>query len=287
MKIFDAILSEPLAFHEPALAVVVERYAPFFRAIATTNAESAVQSRLRAEENLSISDFINQRQPYAVSADGIATIHVNDFLARGLTNVDRMLGATDYNHLIDEVAAAQADGSVRGVLLDLNSPGGSVVGCPEAAAAVADLAGSKPVVAYAEMLACSAAYYFAAASHAFIASPSAIVGSIGTIATLMNISGLLSRFGVSVTHFQSGDLKAAGTPYRDMTRDERDFWQERVDQLGGEFRAWVSAHRPAVEKGTMRGQWFSGSEGMSRGLVDQLGSRGQALDALRALMTLR
>lgn len=288
MRIIEAFLAEPIALHEPSMAIVLERYSPFFRRLASPEGASLLEQRVAGEDALSLSDFVHQRRTISVDQEnGIATIHVNDVLARGLTNVDKMLGATDYNDVISEVQQALEDPSIRGVLIDANSPGGSVIGVPEAAQAVADLANAKPVVSYVEMLGASAMYYTAAASHAIVASPSAVVGSIGTISTMVNISGLLARFGVSVTHLTGGDLKASGTPYREMSRHERDFLQGRVDQLSAEFRAWVTRHRSGVKDSTMQGQWFSGSDAVKLGLVDQTGSKADAYAALRSLMSLR
>lgn len=285
MRIHDILLSEPLAIHEPALQVWLARMSPMMRRLALgDDSAHLVETKVAAEKSITFADFINGRRDYEVTPEGIAIIHVNDVLGRGLTGIDRLFGATDYNSLLAELDQAAADCAVRGIFLDIASPGGSVIGAPEAATGVAAAAQRKPVVAYMETIGASAAYYFAAAAHAIVASPSAVVGSIGTIGTFANIGGLLAQMGVKIEQLTGGDLKASGTPFRDMNRAERDFLQGRIDDLSAEFRGWVQQSRPAVADATMRGQWFSGAQGLGLGLVDQTGSRADALAALEALI---
>ena len=281
MRISDILLSEELAIHEPALEVWLARMSPFYQKLAG----SPMDVKLANDSQLTIGDFINQRRAYEVTSDGIAIIHANDVLGSGLTNVDRILGATDYDDLIGEFSQAGADSAVTGILFDVNSPGGAVLGLQEARNAVVEARAQKPVVSHITMIGASAAYGLAVGANAVVASTSAIVGSIGTISTYSNVSGLLAQLGVKVEHLTGGDLKAAGTAYRDMTRAERDFLQGRVDKFSESFRGWVQSQRPGVEASSMRGQWFTGSEALELGLVDQIGGRGDALNALRALIS--
>jgi signal peptide peptidase SppA len=288
MRLHDILLTEELAIHEPALGGLIARLSPFYNRLANSgDARIAVagvgDSSIKPETQLTIADFVNQRRPYEITPDGLATIHVNDVLARGLTNVDRLLGATDYNELLSELAMAGADPAVRGILLDVNSPGGSVIGLQETRDAVIAARQGKPLVSCIDLIGASAAYGLAVGANAVFASTSAIIGSIGTIATYSNVSGLLAQLGVKVEHMTGGDLKAAGTPFRDMTRAERDFLQGRVDMFSSAFRAWVQQNRPAVDASSMRGQWFTGAESLHLGLIDQVGSKADALAALRAL----
>lgn len=282
MRLHEILATEELALHEPAITSLLMRLSPFMSRLAHSE-ESRADAALARADSITLADFINGRRDYAVTERGIAVIHANDFLARGLANIDRIFGATDYNALIAEFDQAGADPGVRGIFFDVNSPGGSVVGMQEASAAISAAAHSKPVVAYIEQLGASAAYALAINAHAIVASPSSVVGSIGTISTLVNISGLLASVGVKVEHLTGGDMKAAGTPYRDMTRKERDFLQGRVDSFTQQFYSAVRAARPAVEPSTMQGQWFTGAEAMERGLVDQVGSKADAMKAVESL----
>ena len=277
MKLPDFLFSEPLALHQPALAGWMQRFGEM--SVRLTRAD------VSAHEDFSVADLINQRRPYKVTPHGFAVIHINDLLCRGSTAVERMLGVTDYNQVIDEIQKASRDATVRGVFLDINSPGGSVVGVSEAAQAIADVRAKKPVVAYIETMGCSAAYFLAAPSTAIVASASAMVGSIGIIATFENIAAMLAQMGISVEFLtpKGADLKAAGNRVRPMTEAERTFLQEHVEAAATEFNAWVRQHRGAIEADTMRGQWFSGKESLARGLVDAVGGRTDAAAALATL----
>lgn len=283
MRLHEILATEPLAIHEPALGSIITRLTPFFDRL-SRHEEARVAGMLAREESLSLSDFIVGRRDYAVDEQGIATIHVNDVLGRGLARIDQIFGMTDYNSLIAEFNQATHDPTVRGIFLDVGSPGGSVVGMEEAAAAVAAASAEKPVVAMIEQIGASAAYALAVHSSAIVASASAIVGSIGTISTFTNIAGMLEKFGVTVKQFTSGDLKASGTPYREMTIAEANYLNERTQEFGAEFRAMVSAARPGVQPSSMRGQWFTGKQGAALGLVDQVGSKADAMAALHSLV---
>jgi signal peptide peptidase SppA len=232
-----------------------------------------------------LSMFVNQRRDYSVQ-DGVAIIHANDALARNTTPIDRALGMTDYAELIAELDQAAADPAVAGILVDIASPGGSAVGAPEAAAALARAAQQKPVVSYIESIGASAAYYFAAASQATLASQSAIVGSIGTIMSFVDYGQMLAKIGITPHVFtpEASDLKATGTPMRAPTAAESAFLQSRAETLNAAFVSWVQTHRPAATADSMRGQWFTGTEALSRALVDQVGTRSDAMGALRALV---
>ncbi len=278
MKLPDFLFADPIGFYAPGLAAWMMRHQQL--------AEKMNVALMTGEKQLSISDFVNARRPYAVDGNGIATIHANEALSRTATNVDKLFGDTHYNDLIEELDQATSDDQVRGILLDVSSPGGSAIGAPEAAQAVLDARQEKPIVAYVETVGASAAYYFMSAANAIVVSPSSVVGSIGTIATFFNLAGMLQRFGVDVKIITpaAADLKASGNPFREMTRAEEDFLQQRIESINASFTNWVSQNRTAVGADAMRGNYFSGTDAVSNGLVDQTGSRQDALDALEALI---
>lgn len=279
MRIPDFLLSEPIGFYLPALAAWMMR-----RDRLSQRIDVALST---GEKQLSLGDFVNGRRPYTVSETGIATIHVNEALSRTATNVDKLFGDTHYNDLIAELGQAASDPAVRGTLLDVASPGGSAIGAPEAAAAVLAARQQKPIVAYVEVVGASAAYYFASAANAIVASPSSIVGSIGTISSFVNFSGYLEKLGIEVTIMtpRQADLKASGNPYREMTRAEEEFLQARIESINAAFTGWVQGQRPQVADSAMRGQYFSGNDALGCGIIDQVGTRADAIAALEALIS--
>jgi signal peptide peptidase SppA len=269
----EAILTQPLCMFEPSLPAFVQRFERIGARMTAT-----------APMALSISDFVNQRQPMTMR-DGVAIIHVNDVLAQGLTNIDKMFGMTDYGDVSAEVAAAAADASVKAIVLQISSPGGSVVGAPEAAQAVANAASVKPVVASIGDIGASAAYYLAAASSAIFAQGSGLVGSIGTRLQFMDYAGMLAANGVTphIITPKASDLKAAANNVRTPTVEESAWLQSHVEAFNAAFTGWVAKHRPKGTAAEMRGQVFTGNEAAQNGLADYVGNLGDAIAGALAL----
>ncbi len=270
------ILAGPLAFHAPSFTPWLAKQETLAQRIAVMPAEKNAFEWL--------ADFVNQRQSYGVR-EGIAYIHVNDVLSTDTTPIDRALGMTDYAQIIAELEQAIADPAVSAIRLNVNSPGGSAVGAPDAADAVLAARQQKPVVTHISTMGASAAIYLVAASSAIYAPRSSIVGSIGTISTFLDFSQLMSRIGITPHIFtaEASDLKAAANPYRPPTLDQANFLQSRVDTLNADFLAWMQAHRPSADPSSMRGQWFTGAESQKLGLIDYIGTAADADAAARAL----
>lgn len=234
---------------------------------------------------LSIADWIHQRQPMVVTGEGVAIIEACGSLGRGLVTVDKLLGDTDYDDLIAEFSEAVADERVKGILFAIDSGGGSVVGAQECREAVAAAAAQKPVVAATCGMLCSAAYEIAAPASLIVASPSSIVGSIGTITSRWDFSGYYEQFGVKVDFITGtkADLKAMYRPEKPMSDMERAEIQRFTDRWNEDFIAFVRSCRPGVEDSTMRGQCFDAREGKDLGLIDELGCFDEAMDECLAL----
>lgn len=270
------ILAGPLAFHAPSFTPWLAKQETLAQRIASMPADRQAFEWL--------ADFVNQRQPYEVR-DGLAYIHINDVLSTDTTAVDRALGMTDYAQVVAELQQAVEDPAVTAIRLNVNSPGGSAIGAPDAADAVLAARQQKPVVTHIGSLGASAAIYLVAASSAILTQRSSIVGSIGTISTFLDFSQLMSRIGITPHIFtaEASDLKAAANPYRPPTLEQANFLQSRVDTLNADFLKWMQTHRANAETSSMRGQWFTGAEALNLGLVDQLGTAADADAAARAL----
>lgn len=123
--------------------------------------------------------------------------------------------------ILDEIEAAQKDTSIKGVLLNVNSPGGAVPPSIEIAYAIKELKKHKPVVAYASGIMASGSYYASLYANKIIANPGAIVGSIGVIMESANIEELMDILGIKTQIVKQGKFKEAGTPTREWTPEER------------------------------------------------------------------
>lgn len=222
----------------------------------------------RAEE-LGLGDLVNSRRPMVVDAEGIATIHVLGPLGKNLSKMEKSCGATSFEDLQAEFAQANANPAVRGILLHIDSPGGTVQGTPETAAIVA--ASARPVVAYTEDTMASAAYYLGAGARAIVASPSADVGSIGVYIPWVDRSALYEAAGLRPDPIVNtgGDLKALGFGGT-LTEAQRTYLQEQVDLDFDAFKAHVARHRE-IDPSALRGQVLSGQQALDANLIDALG----------------
>ena len=228
-----------------------------------------IQSRIFAEAgNLDLSAFINPRPDAEIDSNGIAHIHITGTLGKHMSQIEKSCGNTGYEQIEDEIAQAQADGA-RGFLFHVNSPGGMASGNIETADLISSL--RVPTAVWIDELAASAAYALSVGGGLIVASPSAQVGSIGTILPLVDISAAWEQRGwkpAYITH-TGGDLKDATWP-PSFTEAHRAHLQEMVDEYFGQFRDHVLRHRQ-VGPGAMRGQTFIGRRAKEANLVDHVG----------------
>jgi signal peptide peptidase SppA len=225
-------------------------------------------------------DMVNPRRPLSVDQEGIATIHVLGPLGKNFSKMEKSCGATSFEDIQSELAQANANPAVRGILLHVDSPGGTVQGTPETAALIA--ASAKPLVAYTEDVMASAAYYLSAGARAIVASPSADVGSIGVYIPWWDRSALNEMSGVRPEPVVNtgGDLKATGFGGV-LTEAQRQHLQEQVDLDFAAFKEHIAAHR-TVEPYALRGQTLSGEQALAANLIDRIGSLAEARALLLA-----
>jgi signal peptide peptidase SppA len=204
--------------------------------------------------------------------NGVARIPIKgSMLMKGATPSDKwFLGWTAYEDIDEDLDQAVAAG-VRRIVLDIDSPGGSVLGNYETAAKIAEIARGPgrriPVEAYVSGICCSAAYFLASAANTIIAPPSAIVGSIGTMWETRNVAQALKQLGIEVNVFTSGIYKGMGHPAKPLTEEQEAFAKERVRMMAQEFKSFVTQFRP-IRAEAMEGQTFTGRQALQEQLID-------------------
>ncbi len=218
--------------------------------------------------------------PVLTVEGGVAVIRIIGPMVRRPDLVSQVIfGATDTDAIQRAVEEAWGREDVASVLLDIDSPGGAVQGIPELAASIARLAEDKPVVAWTRGDCCSAAYWVASQADEVFATPSATVGSVGVILSVVDSTAAHADAGLRVEVFTSGRFKSAGTDGVPLTDEQRVWLQGEVDELGAEFRAAVLSSRE-VPPEAMEGQTFTGRKGAAVGLVALAESRADALAQL-------
>jgi signal peptide peptidase SppA len=201
-------------------------------------------------------------------ADGVATISITGPLLPTTDEFDRvMLGATSLEEVRSTVESAAADPSVTSIVLNIDSPGGTVRGTPEAADAIYEAAKIKPVRAHTSGTMASAAYWLGSQATSVSMTRSASVGSIGVMVPHIDQSKRAEMLGVKVELFTTGKFKAAGFPGTSLTESQRELIQERIDQVFGEFKSAVTRQGRKIPAEAMQGQTFYGPQAESLGLA--------------------
>ena len=186
----------------------------------------------------------------------------------------------DPDATIDQLKKFAKDGSVKAIVLRINSPGGGVGPSQEIYEEVRKLKGKKPVVASMGAVAASGGYYIACGAQKIYANPGTITGSIGVIMQFVNVKDLIEKIGVKGFAVKSGELKDTGTPLRDMTPEERQYLQGVIDNVFGQFVNAVAEGRKLEVEAVRKiadGRIFSGEQAKALGLVDVLGNQEDAV----------
>jgi len=197
-------------------------------------------------------------------------------------------GGTSTIRLRAALRAAVADSSIKGIMMAIDSPGGTVAGTKELADDVYAARQQKPTYAYLEDMGASAAYWAASQATRVSANATAMVGSIGTVAVIEDTRGAADQLGIKVHVISTGPYKGAFWPGTEVTKEQIAYVQELVDDLNAEFLTAVSRGRGAAEKtvkGWADGRTWVGEKARSLGLVDAIEPFEAAVAALRSAMT--
>lgn len=181
--------------------------------------------------------------------------------------------------LTETLERAEGDGSVKAILVEINSPGGSVVASEEMAIAIKEA--KKPVVCWLGEIATSGGYYIASACDLIVADRATITGSLGVLSVFPEYSRLLEKIGVNMTVVKAGEFKDFSSGFRPMTEEERRMMEEVVEETYETFLADVAANRNlSLDRlRTMaEGRIYTGQKAKELGLVDEIGSRRDAVD---------
>jgi protease IV len=175
--------------------------------------------------------------------------------------------------------------SVGAVVVEVDSPGGTVAASDYIYGALARLAAEKPVFAFSGNVCASGGYLIAAAARELVVQPAAVLGSIGVISIRPLAEEFLRRYGLAVGVTKSGELKDAGAFWRKPTPREREKEQALVDEYFALFLERIEAGRkidPARLRELATGEVFTGRRAVEVGLADRIGTRDDAIDLAAA-----
>lgn len=194
-------------------------------------------------------------------------------------------GGTSVEQFSQRFRSAVANPNVGAIVIDVDSPGGAVDGVPELAAEIRNARGSKPIIAHANTLAASAAYWLASQADEVVVTPSGEVGSIGVFAAHRDISEQLAMDGEKVTLIHAGKYKVEGNPYEPLTDEARDEIQRKVDGAYIDFLEAVAAGRGVSTKKARtdfgEGRTLSARDALAAGMVDRVETFDATLNRVR------
>ena len=171
--------------------------------------------------------------------------------------------------------------SVKAIVFRVESPGGGVAASQEIYEEVKKTRESgKPVVVSMGAVAASGGYYVSCGADKIMANPGTVTGSIGVISQFMNFNQLLGKVGVGTTTVKSGKFKDTGTPYREMTDEEKRYFQETIDDVYQQFLSVVETERKLphdVARRLADGRIYTGRKAYEVHLVDTLGTYEDAI----------
>lgn len=229
-------------------------------------------------------EIVGQAEPEATlqTAGSIAVIQVYGVIEHHSDLWMELFGGTSVDGIRDDLADALGNPKVSAVVLDVDSPGGTVAGVTELAAEIRGARGQgKPIVAVANGYAASAAYWIASQADEFSASPSAMVGSIGVYAVHQDLSGYLAELGIKTTLVSAGPHKTDGNEFEPLSDEARKDLQSRVNASYRSFVDDVAAGR-GVSAATVKadfgeGRLVTARDAKAVGMVDRLETLGEAI----------
>lgn len=216
--------------------------------------------------------------------DGVAILPIVGSLVNRGAWIGASSGLVSYEGIAAQLREAQGDPEVQAILLDIDSPGGEATGMFATAELVRAVNAVKPVVAFVNDVAASAAYGIASAARAIIVSPTSMVGSIGVVLTHLDRSGEMEERGVKPTLIHAGAHKVDGHPFGPLSEAVRADLQAEVFKIYDQFVGLVAAGRTgrisAEAIRATQARTYLGADAIAEGLTDRMASLDEVIATL-------
>ena len=180
--------------------------------------------------------------------------------------------------IIEQIEKAESNPNIKAIIFEINSPGGAPVGSDEIAQAVKKT--NKTTVAWIREVGASGAYLIASACDYVVANRMSLTGSIGVIASYLELGGFLEDHNVTYRRLVAGKYKDIGSPLKEMTSSEEIMLQRSIDKIHDYFIDAVAENRNLKREQKLKisdAMFYIGSEAKELGLVDVLGSKDEAV----------
>ncbi len=215
---------------------------------------------------------------------GVAYIPIEGELVHRFGHLEPTSGMTGYDAIKLKVQAAAEDSAVKGILLDIDSPGGEVSGCDAAAEAIFEAREAKPIWALINEQACSAAYWLASAAHAVFSPVTGDSGSIGVVTLHVDMSKALEKEGLTVTLIHAGAHKVDGHPFAALPDDVKQAIQADLTTLHELFAGTVARNRGLTMEAVLatEARVYMAQDAIAAGLVDAVASEDEVFEEFAA-----
>ena len=191
-----------------------------------------------------------------------------------------------YESFMEKLEDVRDDDSVKGVIMNVNSPGGAVYNSQQVHRKIKQIQEEKkiPVYTVMETMAASGGYYISAPTDRIYASNETLTGSIGVIMSSMSFEGLFEKYGIKQQNITTGKMKDAGSIGRDMGKDEKKYFEDLINSSFDRFVKVVSQGRSLKEDEVRKiadGRVYDGAQAKENGLVDKIGNFEDALSDMK------
>lgn len=220
----------------------------------------------------------------------IAVVEINDVIF--FTSSSESFIKKDVEYYIGKLTSYFKRKDVNGIVLKINSPGGSVAAVQRLYRQIRKLKKEyrKPIICYVPELCASGGYYVACACDKIICSEGSVIGSVGVILQVGNISELLKKIGVSIEVIKSSKYKDIGTVYRSMTPEERQIFETLVNTAYEQFIQAIMEGRGLSRAQVMNfadGRIFIGSQAVDLLMADMIGDEEDAINEVKRIAGLK
>lgn len=262
--------NEPMAIRKEALAVLATESLSALQSLQEKKTEIASALQIKTESNFS--------EKYGISVKStVAIIPILGCLQQRPDIVSQFFGWTTYEQCKAQLLIAMQDEEVARIILDIDSPGGSIYGVADLAEMIYVAREKKPIIACVNNFAASAAYWIASAcSEVVLASEASLTGSIGVVAIHKDVSKFEEKIGIKTTEITAGKYKRAVSNYEPLDKTGRDMLQEQVDKFYSIFVDAVAKYRGVSSASVLErmadGKDFIGIDGINAGLANRVES---------------
>jgi signal peptide peptidase SppA len=283
------VFGKPWAILPEKLKVITELVA--LRASGQRLSEEEIQTRLKEAEIAAMRDESDQPRARGSarsqsSYGSVAVIPIQGVISRRANMMSQYSGGTSIEKLTSQFRAALADQSVKAIVFDVDSPGGTVEGVPELADEIYKSRGQKKSIAVANGFAASAAYWLAASAGELAVAPSGQVGSIGVYISHDDLSAAMEKAGVKTTFISAGKYKVDGNETEPLSDSARADMQAKVDAFYGMFVKGVARGRRVsqddVRGGFGQGRMLLAQAAVKEGMADRVATMDDTLSRMGA-----